>query len=379
MAAGPLIRALPCLAAALLAASLHWLEGGVWLRAGTVLLALLGLGLLSNQRGAIWPWAWVFSQLLSLGWNGGHLAQLVDGPVPFVGLAILPRQCRVPYRLLVLSGALLAAHAVISFIAFRLAGGAHGWRPELAQGWLRALVWPYYCGHYPRGAHAIGLFLNDNLLGVWCVSMLALALELPGRARIWLGTPLLLAVGWSYSRSAYLALLGASGWLAWRRGGRILLLPALIPLLFLAFAGGLDHWRFGADWANTLGGRLQRLQQATALLGSGSLLGTGPGSAGLVDSQWLKSALELGWLGLLVQLGFCLASLGGATDQPGLQGALIALALGAVGCDLWHSPHLAATFFLLCGHVQQPAGGGSCLAALPLEGTHPQTNASDTA
>lgn len=312
---------------ALLAASLHWVEGP---QTFILALCLLCLALLSRRRRALWLWAWVLIEAQA----GVNLAL---GAVPLLYLSLLKPNLRI----LPLLGCLIALHANVSFLAFRLAGGSHGWRPEIAQPWLQALVWPYYCGHYPRGAHAIGLFLNDNLLGLWCVAVLALTLELPLRPRLLTATPLLLAIGWSYSRSAYLALAGACLWLAWRRSKRLLLVPLLIPLLFVPFATGLDHWRFSSDWASTLGGRAENLQH---LLAHPSLLGHGP-STGLIDSQWIKTGLELGWLGLLVQLGFCLSAIRAA--RPAVQAGLIALVLGGIGCDLWYSPHLAGTFMLL--------------------------------
>ena len=319
---------------ALLAGCFHWIEVDEPLKLLSQALCLGALAFLGRDRRALWLWAWVGHQ-----WLAG--IPLNQGAAPFLYLALLRPPARFVYRLLTLLGALIASHAVVSFLAFRLAGGFHGWRPEVKDPWLQALVWPYYCGHYPRGAHAIGFFLNDNLLGLWCVAMLCLSLEVPGRLRLLCVPPLLLAVGWSYSRSAYLALAGACGSLAIRKNRYLLLVPTLIPLLFLPFATGLDRWRFSSDWTSTLVGRAERLHQ---FLAEGSFWGGGP--VGLVDSQWLKTGLEQGWSGLLIQLGFCFSVVRRA--RPGVQAALLALLLGGVGCDLWDSPHLAATFMLLC-------------------------------
>jgi hypothetical protein len=160
---------------AFLAGCLHWLPAPAWLSHTILATCLLSLALLSKNRRALWLWAWVLSEVISQ-------VPLAAGPVPYLYLALLNPPEKPLYRILTLLGAFIAIHADISFLAFRMAGGSHGWRPEITQTWLQALVWPYYYGHYPRGAHAIGLFLNDNLLGVWCVAVMALTPQKAGYA-----------------------------------------------------------------------------------------------------------------------------------------------------------------------------------------------------
>ena len=356
-----ILSCLPGLLAAFVAASFHWLPGCDRVTALAVLL-LAGWGMLwRRQHRLFWPvLGVVVVELLSATWNQTELTALIYGPLPLVGLCLLPDGWLRSSRWLnvaCLTSGVIAWHAILCFLAFRGAGGGHLVRPDIDQGWLHWLVWPYYCGHYPRGAHAIGWFLNDNNLGIFCAASLALTLVHreqvgPGSFRRLLNLTLgglFLGVVWSYSRSAMLACFGSLLCLAWQRRRGLLWILVAAPGLYALLATGMDWRRVGTGIGQTLGGRMLHVREAADALMAGRLLGAGPGSAGLVDSQPCRTALELGWLGVIAYTVLFACALRAAQSRPGIQAAMVALLLGAVGCDLLCTPQLAGMLFVMCG------------------------------
>ncbi len=356
-------------AAALLTAALHWMPLdhpllswalGCWLA-----------GLLCSRSPQRWPLVAVTAVwLLSCWWNGRQPTQLVLQAVPMLGVALLIVSARPSsvHRLLLWACAgagALALHALLCFWAFRAIGGSHGLRPPLPDAAWSWLVWPYYETHYDTGAHLVGVFLNDNLFGVWAVAFFALSLVLSRtetqRALLSLAAAcLFLAAVWTYSRSATVAALGALAYLAARWSPRILLVLLLVPLLYLSFATWLDRYRFLDPTSEVVypSWRVEQVRRAARTLASGSLVGVGPGAAGLVDTQWAKIPLELGWLGLLAYGWLAWRTLRGS--HVGLKAALLALWLGGIGTDLLESPHLGLTlaFFWGCQEALRGRPGG---------------------
>lgn len=344
-------------AAALLTAALHWMPLDHPLLGWALGFWLAGLVL--SRHAARWPLVAVtLAWLLSCWWSSRLSTQLVVQGVPMLGVALIVLQLspRAIQRLMLWSCAgagVLALHALCCFWAFRALGGSHGIRPPLT-GW-RWLVWPYYETHYDIGAHLVGVFLNDNLFGVWAVAFFALSLVLSRahpriRVLLSLGAALLfLAAVWTYSRSAMVAALGVLAYLAVRWSPRILLVVLLVPLLYLAFATWLDRYRFLDPTSEVVypSWRVEQVRRAARTLASGSPFGVGPGAAGLVDTQWAKIPLELGWLGLLAYGWLAWRTLRG-TDV-GLKAAILAMWLGGIGTDLFESPHLAATLAFFWG------------------------------
>lgn len=264
-------------------------------------------------------------------------------------------------------GALVSAglglHAIISFLFFRALGGGLRVRPEVLDPTLQAILWPYYCGHYPRGGHLIGLFLNDNAMGNWSAAWLVLTLAYlkPKKPMAAVAAILLLCVAWSYSRSAYMALLCSLAYLAWSSNPRWLLLLFPLPALFWLYGNGFEQLRFFSPaHPLVIDSRWLRWVQAGQTLQSGSPLGIGPGQAGLVDSQWPKIAIELGWLGSLAYLWLITSVL----RQPkkssvakGLKAAIVALLVASLGSDLFNSPHMAFALWGFCAAlVHLPEG-----------------------
>lgn len=244
----------------------------------------------------------------------------------------------------------LAGHALIAFVFFRECGGGHRIRPEIYDPVLRALVWPYYNGHYPRGAHAVGLMLNDNVLGAWCAAWLPLVLIWRWRISTLL---LLLCVAWSYSRAAALAFIGSCLYLAAGWKPAVLLALSPLPLLYALYATWIDKLRLLRPWDSAV--REDRLYALTRAADQFSVLGMGPGRAGLVDSQWLKLSLELGTLGLLAYAWLFVEVFRHGKGTPlgtGCRAAVLALLLGSLGSDLFCSPALAPLLFLFCAGAQ---------------------------
>lgn len=335
------------------AAWTHWVPTDTALLNALVLAAYLALFLQAGKP-FFWPClALALTQTASALVHGIPLDSLSEGPLCYLALAPAlsqwPRSERALSSVLLL-GELLALHAVLVFWTFRLVGGGHRVRPELSHPLLQAWLSPYYCGHYPRGAHAIGLFLNDNNLGLWCATLFVVALATERRQ----SGLLLLATLWSYSRGAYLGLGGGLLLLAaWKRRPRLLLSLLAVPLAYCAFATWLDWERllhpggaiaFPAE-------RIAWLQRGWQVLASGSLLGCGPGSGGLVDSQWAKTAYELGWSGILAW-GFW-AGVTLRRRLPGLTAVLVVMGLGSIGNDILYAPVLVATLFALAGLLWQ--------------------------
>ena len=288
---------------------LAWLSLGLWL-----------VGMALARRSRLWP------PLACLA-----LLQLASGATltaPLAGLALVAEKLPRPnLRWVALVAGLLAFHALFAFLAFRALGGYHCFRP-LAGPWM-PLVWPYYTEQYPVGAHAVGLFLNDNALGVWAVAMLALTLGLSP----WLTALLFLTAVWSYSRSAFLALLAVTLYLRPRALAWLL----LIPILYLSLATYRDHERLQVP--------MDRVYQAQHALSTLSLTGHGP--VGLVDSQPCKTLREVGLLGLAAYAWFFTLVLRGPRNA--YKAAVLALLVASLGSDLFGWPHLGALLFLLAG------------------------------
>jgi len=339
----------------------HWLEfGPAW---QGLIAAGIALSLLSQYRSPLYlpALALVVCEGVSAGWNQRPLADLLAGPLPFVYFALAGHRRFLSspawWRRLQLAATVIGLHALISLLAFRAAGGGHRIRPPIESGWLQALVWPYYAGHYKYGAHAVGLFLNDNMLGLWCVALVPTLLV--GRHRL-SAAVLMLTTVWTYSRGATLAWMGS--WLYLAVGlppaeRRRLALGALLLVAMAApMATWLDHQRFLNPTRRGIwpAERIINLRRGLHTLATGSLLGSGPGSQGLVDSQLAKTALELGWLGVLAYAGFFWRALSQPAHRPHRAG-VIALLLGCLGADLLYSPHLAATLFWLAGQAKTPS------------------------
>ncbi|MFN8607158.1 MAG: hypothetical protein U0931_06480 [Vulcanimicrobiota bacterium] len=355
-----MLQFIPCCLAAALAGCFHWIPAAPEIQRWVVVLGWLGL-LQQRGRPLFWPaFSLAAVETCSNQFHGLPLENLMRGDLPWLGLAPMLAGWQSPrrpwYERLFWLGELLSAHAIVSFLAFHWAGGGHRIRPEIDQGWLKALVWPYYCGHYPRGAHAVGIFLNDNNLGLWCLMLFLLGLVQLRRPGICLG----LAVLWSYSRTALVSTLICLIWLVWRWERRTLWLLLVLPLGLAAFPTWLDGQRL----LHPLGPvaypeeRVYWGGRALHGLASGSLLGEGPDSAGLVDSQWCKTTVELGWAGLLAWLAF-FASLARRKSMPVW---LFAWLLGGGGNDLLYSPLLVGTGLTLAGL----AGGQEFEANVPI-------------
>lgn len=355
-------------AAALLTAALHWMPLEHPLFGWALGCWLAGLAL--SRSPVRWPLVAVTAVwLLSCWWSGRSPAQLVLQSVPLLGVALLLAGAsrKTVQRLMLWSCAgagALALHALLCFWAFRAMGGGHRLRPPLPDTAWRWLVWPYYETHYDTGAHLVGVFLNDNLFGVWAVAFFALSLVL-SRAQSQTGLRALLSVTagllflaavWTYSRSALVAVLGALACLAVRWSPRVLLVLLLVPVLYLSFATWLDRYRFLDPTSEVVypSWRVEQVRRAARTLASGSLVGVGPGGAGLVDTQWAKIPLELGWLGLLAYGWLAWRTLRGS--HVGLQAAILALWLGGIGTDLLESPHLALTLAFFWGCQEALSG-----------------------
>lgn len=357
---------------ALLTFALHWgAPDSGWLNVALILW-LVGLALSLREAMTRPLLALALTGFLSCWWNHCPPSSLVLQCFPLSGLALVTHSLltseRVIYRvsLWATSGAAtLAAHAIACFWAFRAIGGGHRVRPPVTPGQMW-LVWPYYDTHYPRGAHLVGIFLNDNLFGIWAVAFFGLSVVLTAHAQ----TPtlkkllsasavlLIFAAVWTYSRSAGVAALGVIVYLAARWKPRVLAWLVLVPILYLCFATWLDKLRFEAPTDQKVypSERIVQVEKAGATLASGSLVGIGPGNGGLVDTQWAKIPLELGWLGIAAYGWLAFAMLRPGPRGPlaiGLQASLVAFWLGGIGTDVFESPHLAGTFYALWGGLER--------------------------
>lgn len=267
-------------------------------------------------------------------------------------------------RLALASGLLAALYGIASYLAFRTVGGAHNWRPVVEAPWLEWLLYPYYCGVYPRGWRLCGTFLNDNYFGAWCAALFCLALPLHRHRLAKLAlAPLLLAWAWTYSRAAVLALATGLALLAWRLNPRVLLLVPVAILCTLPFMTPKDLKRFRHPIA-TEGGRLYSITVGIDVLKSGSLLGRGPGSRGLADLQYAKIAYELGWLGCLTFAWIGWNTLRFKHSGPeshlktGLASAVLCLAAAGLGGEVLEVPQTAIYLWAMSGllvRLEDPA------------------------
>lgn len=352
-----------------LTACLHWARPPAGL---AVALALWLLGLLLAGRGLGPLRALAVVGLTSCLVNSRAPTILVVEGLPCTTLVwLVPRlllsssQARRLALWACAAGGGLALHALLCFACFRAVGGEHRVRPPVSVPGLSGLLWPYYETHYREGAHLVGVFLNDNLFGVWAVALFALSLVLsraerePGvRGLLALGAGLLgLAALWTYSRSACLAATGVLLYLSLRWSPRVLLVLLLIPLPYLGYATWLDRLRFlhPTDAIVFPAERLEQYRRALSGLASGSCWGLGPGSGGLVDAQWAQIPLELGWAGVAAYVWLFCWMLRPTPATPlalGLRAAILALSLGGIGTDLLESPHMAMTLFGLAGVLE---------------------------
>lgn len=352
---------------------LAWRPLGAW--DDLVLLALLAL-LVAARRwprsGLTYPlatlWAIVIVSCLvnSTGWRSLRLF------LPYSVAALGATQLRSRQdvmdlcRLTLLSATLASLYSIASYLAFRAVGGAYNWRPPVDAPWLDWLLYPYYCGIYPRGWRLCGTFLNDNYFGAWCAALLCLALALYQQrlARLSM-VPLLLSWAWTYSRAAVLALLAGLAVLAMRLTPKILFFVPLAVLCSLPFLTTKDLYRFRHPMA-TEGGRVHSMAVAVEVLRGGSLLGRGPGSRGLADMQYAKIAYELGWLGSLTCAWLAWAILSGllrretgqeALLKTGLGSAVLCVAAAGVGGEVLEVPQTALFFWTVSGmlvRLEQP-------------------------
>ncbi|MBI3926572.1 MAG: hypothetical protein HY319_13610 [Armatimonadetes bacterium] len=321
-------------------------------------------------------------------WNGlplGLLRHTLIYMIAALAASQLERETvRRLLRVLVLVGAAAASYGIVSFVCFRILTGGDPTRPALSNPVEVFLLYPYYNGAYPRGWRLVGTFFNDNYFGVWCVALAALGLMLlrqeRGRARLGLGLAsalLFCASCWTYSRSATLALVAASVYLAWRLSRKVLVVLGLTVLVSVPWMTWRDSHRY-THLTETAGGRLQSVQRAVdTLTGPSMLLGHGPGSRGLADVQYAKTAYELGWLGLLGLAWLLACALRPAfrglspSEKPedrecrlGLGAAILALLAGGCGGDIFEIPQIAITLWSLCGFlaafepVHSICGGG---------------------
>jgi hypothetical protein len=269
-----------------------------------------------------------------------------------------------------LAGTALAAYGVLSYLTFRGVGGPFTMPPPGRNLWESVMLYPYQCGAYPvpEGWRLVSTFMNDNYFGVWLTALIPIAFvqsigeSRPGLRRAGLAATVLMTVAftWTYSRSAALGFLAALGVLVWRghRTALLLLLPVAIAAPLFALWG--DVYRF-QHVAATQGGRVESIQRAASTLESSPLLGKGPGTRGLADVNYAKIAYETGLLGLaafvyllfsVIRPAFRRGIVTDAASQrliSGMLAGLAAVAVAAVGGEVWETPQIALYFWLTGG------------------------------
>lgn len=268
------------------------------------------------------------------------------------------------------TGVVLALYGVLSYLTFRGVGGPYEMPAPGRNLWETVMLYPYQCGAYPvpAGWRLISTFMNDNYFGVWLAALLpvtyAHVVSAPSRwsRRAWAAglVVMLVALTWTYSRAAALALLVVVGVLA--IGGERRALLFLLPVAATAplFALGNDVYRFRHVVA-TQGGRIESVQRAAAMLHTSPWLGSGPGTRGLADMSYAKIGYETGALGLLA-FGLLLVTVlstacrrSEAADayenrlRIGLVAGLAAVMAAAVGGEVWEMPQIGFYFWMMGG------------------------------
>lgn len=284
-----------------------------------------------------------------------------------------------------LSGTALAAYGVLSFLTFRAVGGPFTMPVPGRNLWESVMLYPYQCGAYPvpAGWRLVSTFMNDNYFGVWLIALIPIAFVQSwseprlGYRRAGLACAVLMTVAftWTYSRAAAVGFVVALGVLVWRgqRQALLLLLPVVIAAPLFALYG--DFYRF-RNVAATQGGRVESVQRAASVLGGSPFLGTGPGTRGLADVNYAKIAHETGLLGLaafafllfsMVRPALRSSHVSDSASQrlmSGMLAGLAAVAVAAMGGEVWEQPQIALYFWLIGGllvvlSTRERAGGRS--------------------
>lgn len=294
--------------------------------------------------------------------------------LPWTVTALLAeRVCRprdVPRFLWVMAAAagLLSLYGVVSYVAYWRAGGPYGMGPAWPSSPVEQfLLYPYFTAAFAGSWRLPATFLNENYFGVW-LSLLApvvftLFLTTPRRPARYLAlaaaTLMMAALAWTYSRTALLALGVAFAFYAWRGTPRILFLLLPLALAVPCFLQRSDVRRF-TNVGATEGGRLASMRRSTEVLARNPLLGAGPGTRGMADSNYAKIAYETGLLGL-----GCWAWLIGTALAPALRrrpganrlvlvsgsAAVAAVAAAGISSDVWEAPQVALYAWTLAGLV----------------------------
>jgi len=281
-------------------------------------------------------------------------------------------------------GAVLAVYGLVSYLAFRWYGGPRS-LPQPPSLWDRALLYPYYSQAFVGGWRLASTFLNDNYFGVWLAMLIPIAfvftLDEPDSRRRQVGYAtlglMLVALTWTFSRSAALALVVVVAVLTWKvsRWAPLLLLPVLAAAPLMAVS--IDRYRF-QNVTGSAGGRVGSLKLTQSALEGNPLLGKGPGTRGLADVNYAKIGYETGALGLGAFGWLLVCSVrpalrrrkAAAGPAERLSGALLASVAGmsaaAIGGEVWETPHLAFYFWMLAGSISvlsapQPTSGGAPL------------------
>lgn len=281
-----------------------------------------------------------------------------------------PRDVPGMLRFAWLTGTVLAGYGILSYLTFRFVGGPFTMPPPGRNLWESVMLYPYQCGAYPvpEGWRLVSTFMNDNYFGVWLTALIPIAFSQsmdearPGFRRAGLACTVLMTVAftWTYSRAAALGFLVALGVLFWRGQRRALLL--LVPVVIAAplFMLWGDIYRF-QHVAATQGGRVQSVQRTASALETSPVLGKGPGTRGLADVNYAKIAYETGLLGLAA-FAYLLISVirpalrrravsDGASQRlmSGMLAGLAAVAVAAMGGEVWEMPQIALYFWLIGG------------------------------
>ncbi|MHB2016630.1 MAG: hypothetical protein ACYCW6_06750 [Candidatus Xenobia bacterium] len=269
--------------------------------------------------------------------SSGLLLLLEDAPVakvrPRIGV------------FLVGAGFVLAVHAIVGFILYRL------WGPLPSHPWMALWLYPYNSGVLVPSWRLCGLFMNENLFGIWCASLIPIVLQTVGESTrpwekrfCWLTLGLLIACCcWSYSRMVAILLTVVLLLHARRYPREVAAIALAAPLLAMAFWTRMDQMRFLHPLAPGFypSDRIASWAMAWETLAHGSLLGTGPGSGGLRDAQFAKLIVETGWLGLAAWASLLGWLLHGKRDDNAFRLAAIVVLIGGASADLLESPHIA--------------------------------------
>lgn len=275
----------------------------------------------------------------------------------------------------VTAGGAVALYGVASYVAFRLAGGPYHLPPAPRSAAEAVLLYPYFCGAYPvpDGWRLISTVMNDNYCGNWLAMLAPLTLTLAWeRVRrvpkllLWgVAVVSMVALAWTYSRAAFLALAVGVAVHTMLAGRRFLPGFAAVGVVFLlalpVFALQADVHRF-TDLQRTARGRGESIREALAIQQERPLTGAGPGAPGVFDVHYARIAWQYGVPGLAAFLWLLVAA-----ASPGLRpgrvaavdravtGALVAgmaaLGAAALGGDVWEVPQLAYLFWIMAGSL----------------------------